>query len=71
MNSQHQDTDHDILLRLDESVNGEVTGLKALVQKVDQKLDEHFGNHKRERNAIIVALSSALIAIVLGLYHFL
>ena len=63
MNDSHSMSDRELLVRLDESINGEGTGLKATVQRLDEKLDAHFGNHRRERNAIIAALATAIVAI--------
>ena len=67
MNDRTTLNDHDLLLRLDESINGEETGLKALVERLNEKLDRHFDNHKRERNGIIAAMASAIIAVVTAL----
>ena len=68
--THHQLSDHDLLLRLDESINGDETGLKAIVQRLETKLDKHFENHKRERNAIIAALGGAFIALFIALLNF-
>jgi len=63
----HQEL-HDLLVRLDEAINGERTGLKAVVGRLETKLDGHFTNHKRERNAILAAMSTAILSLVGMLY---
>ena len=70
MNDPGSRSDHDILIRLDESINGK-DGLKDVVQRLEIKLDDHFGNHRRERNAIIAALASAIAAVAIALISIL
>ena len=59
-----QPSDHDILLRLDESVNGKDIGLKDTVLRLEKKLDSHFETHRKERNAIIAALGTGIASFV-------
>ena len=70
MNESPSPSDRELLVRLDESVNGKDTGLKDTIKRLEGKLDGHFNNHKRERNAIIFALGSALIAIFVAVFNF-
>ena len=61
--------DHDILIRLDESINGK-EGVIARLSDLDKKLDKHFSNHIRERNALVAALTTGIISLTGLIYRF-
>ena len=64
-------TDHDLLQRLDEAINGKDSGIKDSIRRLEEKLDKHFDNHKRERSAIIVSLAAAITSLFGLIYRFI